>query len=400
MHGFGFNTLALLAAVGFAGPLLASVPRLRIPVIIGELVAGLVLGKTGFGVVDVANPTFQLLANIGFALVMFVVGTHVPIRDRKMRSAVPLALARVVLVGVVAAALGVGLAAEFGTGHAALYAVLMASSSAALALPIIDSMGLKGPQVLSVTAQIAIADAASIVLLPLVIDIRKAPTAALGALAIAGCAAVLFVLLHAVDRRGWRKRLHAYSEKHEFALELRISLLVLLVLAALAVSTHVSIMLAGFALGLVIGAIGEPRRLARQLFGITEGFFSPLFFVWLGASLQVRELGSHPKLILLGVGLGLAAVLVHCAGRLLGQPLSLAALSAAQLGVPVAAATIGTEEHLLVTGEASAMMLGALLTIAATSIAGALAARGQPAATAAKPADPEKSAQRGGQPQA
>jgi len=396
MHGFSFNTLALLAAVGFAGPLLASVPRLQIPVIIGELVAGLVLGKTGFGVVDVANPTFQLLANIGFALVMFVVGTHVPIRDRRMRSAVPLALARVVLIGVVAAALGVGLAAEFGTGHAALYAVLIASSSAALALPVIDSLGLKGPQVLSVTAQIAIADAASIVLLPLVIDIRRAPAAALGALAIAGCAAVLFVLLRAVDRRGWRKRLHAYSEKHQFALELRISLLVLFALAALAVSTRVSIMLAGFALGLVIGAVGEPRRLARQLFGITEGFFAPLFFVWLGASLQVRELGSHPKLILLGVGLGLAAVLAHCAGRLFGQPLTLAALSAAQLGVPVAAATIGTEEHLLVTGEASAMMLGALLTIAATSIAGALAARGQPAADADKPTDSGNSTQRGG----
>ena len=396
MHGFSFNTLALLAAVGFAGPLLASVPRLRIPVIIGELVAGLVLGKTGFGVVDVANPTFQLLANIGFALVMFVVGTHVPIRDRRMRSAVPLALARVVLIGVVAAALGVGLAVEFGTGHAALYAVLIASSSAALALPVIDSLGLKGPQVLSVTAQIAIADAASIVLLPLVIDIRRAPAAALGALAIAGCAAVLFVLLRAVDRRGWRKRLHAYSEKHQFALELRISLLVLFGLAALAVSTRVSIMLAGFALGLVIGAVGEPRRLARQLFGITEGFFAPLFFVWLGASLQVRELGSHPKLILLGVGLGLAAVLAHCAGRLFGQPLTLAALSAAQLGVPVAAATIGTEEHLLVTGEASAMMLGALLTIAATSIAGALAARGQPAADADKPTDSGNSTQRGG----
>jgi len=396
MHGFSFNTLALLAAVGFAGPLLASVPRLQIPVIIGELVAGLVLGKTGFGVVDVANPTFQLLANIGFALVMFVVGTHVPIRDRRMRSAVPLALARVVLIGVVAAALGVGLAVEFGTGHAALYAVLIASSSAALALPVIDSLGLKGPQVLSVTAQIAIADAASIVLLPLVIDIRRAPAAALGALAIAGCAAVLFVLLRAVDRRGWRKRLHAYSEKHQFALELRISLLVLFGLAALAVSTRVSIMLAGFALGLVIGAVGEPRRLARQLFGITEGFFAPLFFVWLGASLQVRELGSHPKLILLGVGLGLAAVLAHCAGRLFGQPLTLAALSAAQLGVPVAAATIGTEEHLLVTGEASAMMLGALLTIAATSIAGALAARGQPAADADKPTDSGNSTQRGG----
>ena len=391
MHAFGFHTLALLTAVGFAGPLLATLPGLRIPVIIGELVAGLIIGKTGFGVVDDADPTFQLFANIGFALVMFVVGTHVPVRDPALRSAAPRAFARAVLVGAVAAVLGVGLAAQFGTGHGALYAVLMASSSAALALPVIDSLRLQGPQVLSVTVQTAIADSACIVLLPLVIDPRRAPIAALGGLAIAACALVFFVLLRTADRRGWRRRMHDYSEKRRFALELRTNLLVLFTLAALAVSTHVSIMLAGFALGLVIAMVGEPRRLARQLFGITEGFFSPLFFVWLGASLQVRELGSHPKFILLGVGLGLGAVLAHFAGRLLGQPLTLAALSAAQLGVPVAAATIGTQEHLLAPGEASALIFGALLTIAGTSIAGALAARGQGAQEADQSAAKDKS---------
>ena len=391
MHAFGFHTLALLTAVGFAGPLLATLPGLRIPVIIGELVAGLIIGKTGFGVVDDADPTFQLFANIGFALVMFVVGTHVPVRDPALRSAAPRAFARAVLVGAVAAVLGVGLAAQFGTGHGALYAVLMASSSAALALPVIDSLRLQGPQVLSVTVQTAIADSACIVLLPLVIDPRRAPIAALGGLAIAACALVFFVLLRTADRRGWRRRMHDYSEKRRFALELRTNLLVLFTLAALAVSTHVSIMLAGFALGLVIASVGEPRRLARQLFGITEGFFSPLFFVWLGASLQVRELGSHPKFILLGVGLGLGAVLAHFAGRLLGQPLTLAALSAAQLGVPVAAATIGTQEHLLAPGEASALIFGALLTIACTSIAGALAARGQGAQEADQSAAKDKS---------
>ena len=386
MHGFGFQTLALLTAVGFAGPLLASVPRLRIPAIIGELIAGIIIGKTGFGLVDDANPTFQLLANIGFALVMFVVGSHVPVRDPKMRSAVPLASARAALAGAAAAALGFGLATAFGTGHGALYAVLMASSSAAMTLPMIDSLRLQGPQVFSVTAQIAIANAACIVLLPLVIDFRHAPTAALGGLAITGCAVVLYVLQRAFDRRGWRQRMHDYSQRQRFALELRTNLLLLFGLATLAVSTDVSIMLAGFALGLVIASVGEPRRLARQLFGITEGFFSPLFFVWLGASLQVRELGSQPKYILLGVGLGLGGVLAHCVGRLLGQPLTFAVMTCTQLGVAVAAATIGTEEHLLVGGEASALMFGSLLTIAATSIAGALAARGQTAANADKPA--------------
>jgi Kef-type K+ transport system membrane component KefB len=378
VSGFGFHTLALLVVVGMAGPLLVAVPGLRIPVIIGELVAGIVIGRTGFDIVDTTDPTFTLLANIGFALVMFVVGTHVPVRDATLRSGIPKAVLRAVLVGAVAAALGVVLARVFGTGHAALYAVLMASSSAAVALPVIDSLKLGGPQVLSVKAQIAIADAASIVLLPLAIDPSRAARAALGALAVAACAAVLFFVLRHFERGGARTRLRKYSKRHELALELRISLIMLFSLSALATSAHVSIMLAGFALGLVVNGIGEPKRLARQLLGVSEGFFSPLFFVWLGASLQVRELGEHPEFIGLGVGLGVGAVLAHCAGRLLGQPLPLGALAAAQLGVPVAAATLGTELHLLGPGEPSALILGALLTIAITSVAGALFKRRQP----------------------
>ena len=375
MTHFGFGTLALLVVAGLAGPLLASMPRLRLPVVVGELLVGIVLGRTGLGVLDDTDPTFQLLANIGFALVMFVVGTHVPIRDRAMRAAVPAALLRAILVGAVAAVLGVALAAVFDTGHAALYGVLMASSSAALALPIIDDLGLTGPPVLSVTAQIAVADTACIVLLPLVIDPSRAPRAAIGAAAIAVSAAALFVILRWANARGLRKRLHRYSEKQKFALELRLSLAILFGLATLAISTHVSIMLAGFALGLVVASIGSPRRLARQLFGITDGFFAPLFFVWLGASLQVRDLGEHPQFVVLGVALGLGAVLAHAVGRVLKQPLTLAVLSAAQLGVPVAAATVGTEEHLLLPGEPAALVLGAIITIAATSLAGVLATR-------------------------
>ncbi|MCW2514654.1 MAG: sodium:proton antiporter [Mycobacterium sp.] len=380
MSAFGFHTLALIVLVGMAGPLLVAVPGLRIPAIVGELAAGIVIGRAGFDLVDTGDPTFTLLANIGFALVMFVVGTHVPVRDTSLRAGIPKAVLRALLVGVVAAVLGVLLARVFGTGHAALYAVLMASSSAAVALPVIDELKLAGPPVLSVKAQIAIADAASIILLPLVIDPSRALRAALGAVTIAACAGVLFVVLRHFERSGARKRLRTYSKSHRLALELRISLLALFTLAAVATTTHVSIMLAGFALGLVVNGIGEPRRLARQLLGITEGFFGPLFFVWLGASLQVRELGERPEFIGLGVGLGLGAVLAHCAGRVSGQPLALGAMAAAQLGVPVAAATLGTELKLLGPGEPSALILGALLTIAVTTIAGVAFQRRQQAA--------------------
>jgi Kef-type K+ transport system membrane component KefB len=134
-------------------------------------------------------------------------------------------------------------------------------------------------------------------------------------------------------------------------------------------------MLAGFAYGLALAGVGTPRRVAKQLFAITEGFFGPLFFVWLGASLDVRALGSHPSYIGLGVALGVGAVITHAAMRLTGQPLPLAGLAAAQLGVPVAAATLGTQLHLLKPGEPAALILGALVTIGIAIGAGALAVR-------------------------
>ena len=282
---------------------------------------------------------------------------------------------RAAVVGVAAAVLGIGLAAWFGTGHGPIYAVLMASSSAALVLPIVDSLGLGSGPVLAMLPQVAIADTACIVALPLAIDPPRAVRAAVGAVVVLGAAGLVFLVLRELERRGTRHRLHVVSEKRKFAFELRVNLVILFALAALAVRMHVSIMLAGFAFGLGVAAIGEPRRLARQLFALTEGFLGPVFFVWLGASLDLRALGSHPSFIVLGLLLGLGAALAHLVARGLGQPVSLGLLAAAQLGVPVAAAAVGTQSGVLLPGEASAMILGALVTIALASVGGSLAVR-------------------------
>ncbi|HKF33449.1 MAG TPA: cation:proton antiporter [Jatrophihabitantaceae bacterium] len=370
-----FATLALIALVGILGPLLAWPRRLRLPVVLGELGAGIVLGQTGLRVLDPSDSTFTFLANIGFALVMFVAGSHVPIRDQRLRAGLVTGAARAAAVGVVATALAVVISHAFGTGHTALYAVLMASSSAALILPIIDSLHLGGPHVLRMLPQVAIADTASIVALPLAIDPKHAGRAALGALAIMACAVALYFALRYIETTGIRKRVHRVSQERQFAIELRVNLAVLFALAALAVRTHVSIMLAGFSFGLAMAAVGEPRRLARQLFAVTEGFFGPLFFVWLGASLDLRDLGRHPSYVVLGALLGAGAVAAHVAMRLTGQPIAIGALTAAQLGVPIAAVTVGTQQHLLRPGEASGLILGALITVAVAVACGGVAAR-------------------------
>jgi Kef-type K+ transport system membrane component KefB len=229
----------------------------------------------------------------------------------------------------------------------------------------------------------------------LAIDPSRAGKASLGALAVLACAGVLFFALRYVEQRGWRHEAHKLSEERSFALELRVSLAILFGLAAVATKTHVSIMLAGFSFGIAVAGVGEPRRLAKQLFALTEGFLGPLFFVWLGASLDIRALGSHPKNILLGVALGVGAMVTHGAMQLTKQPLLIGTLCCAQLGVPVAAATLGTQRGLLTDGQPAALILGALLTIAvATLSGGALAPRSGQSAPALQPQQPPRSSPR------
>ena len=369
-----FATLALIVGVGLLGPLLGWSNRWQVPVVIGELAAGVLIGTTGLGWVDPSDSLFKLLANIGFAMVMFVAGSHVPIRDQSLRRGARSSLLRLLLVIAVAVGLAWVVARSFGTGHLALYAVLFASSSAAVILPIAQSLKIPAPSMARLLPQVAVADAACIVALPLALDPANAGHAALGALAVIGCSAAVFGLLWLADRRGWLHAGHVKSKRRNFALELRVSLLLLLLLAALAQTTGISIMLAGFGLGLAVGAVGEPRRLASQLFGLTEGVFGPIFFVWLGASLNLRDLGAHPSMILLGVVLAVGAILAHASTALVRQPLNLSVLAAAQLGVPVAAATLGDQLGLLAPGEDAALLLGALLTIVVTTVAGRSAA--------------------------
>ncbi|MGN7859601.1 cation:proton antiporter [Microbacterium sp. 22303] len=375
-----FATLALLVLVGLAGPLLSTRRAWRIPVIAGELAAGLLIGSTGFGWVDAAEPTFTLLAQLGFGLIMLVIGSHIPVRDTVVRAAVGRGAGGAAIVAAVAVALGVGTALLFATSHGAVYAVLIASSSAALVLPMLQSLDISADSAAQLIAQIAIADVACIVALPLVLQPERVPLVALGGLGIAVVGVLLVVLLRRVGTHRLRV-LHEVSESRQFALELRFSLLALFGLAGIAQFTHVSVMMAGFTLGLVLSAVGQPRRLARQLFGMTEGFFGPLFFVWLGASINLRDLGSHPQMILLGLVLGAAAVIAHLAGRITGLPWAQAVASAGQLGVPVAAVALGVETRALLPGEGAAILLGALVAVVASSAAVAVVSRRNAAAS-------------------
>ncbi|MGO4298822.1 cation:proton antiporter [Leifsonia sp. RAF41] len=369
-------SLALIVAIGLIGPLLSARNVWHVPVVVGELAGGVLVGDTGLRLIDPRAPDLQLLANIGFGLTMVVVGSQIPVRDPRLRSRTgALGVAGAAAAGIASAALGAVLADVFGTGHAAVYGIVLASSSAAVVLPMLTSLGLNLANFGQLVTQIAVADIVCVIALPFAVSPAHAGSAAVGALAIAAASLGLVFVLSWLGRTGLRRRAHAYSERRRFALELRLSLLVLFVFAAIAQLAQLSIMLAGFALGLVLSSVGEPHRLARQLFGMTEGFFGPLFFVWLGASLDIRGLAGHPAMLVLGLALGAGAVIAHSASRAVGLPWRQTVASAGQLGVPVAAVTLGVQTATLLPGEGPAILVGALLTIAAAAFAlGRLAA--------------------------
>jgi hypothetical protein len=102
--------------------------------------------------------------------------------------------------------------------------------------------------------------------------------------------------------------------------------------------------------------------------------------VWLGASLQLRNLVDHPSMIVLGLCLGVGAAVAHLSAVVLRQPAAYAMLASAQLGVPVAAATVGRQLHVLEPGEGAALVLGALVALAVTVAGGSLASRRTPSA--------------------
>ena len=98
-------------------------------------------------------------------------------------------------------------------------------------------------------------------------------------------------------------------------------------------------------MGLVVAAIGGPKRLSTQVRGVAEGFFVPLFFVVLGARLDVSALVDHPDLLLVTAALIVLNLVIHALAALATrQPLSAGLIATAQLGVPAAVVQIGLQE--------------------------------------------------------
>jgi len=162
-------------------------------------------------------------------------------------------------------------------------------------LPAVEEGGLAADAALLAMAWATVADVGTIVPVPLVMQPSKAVRAGLGALA--------------VYRGRWRRlgdrqvprqavvgpRSPRRVGAEGMGARSRVSLVALFALCALATTIGTSIMIAGFTAGLIVAAYGGPPRLNDQMSGVAQGFLVPVFFVVLGASLNVRAHRPDPE---------------------------------------------------------------------------------------------------------
>lgn len=370
-----FGVLALIAVAGLAGPLLAAVPHLRVPIVVGEIAAGVLIGRTGLGLLDPDQPTIAFLSDVGFAMLMFVVGTHLPLRDAEMRRSLrPAALATLLT-------LGLGVPAGFllttvGPDRPFVLAVLVATSSAAVALPILQGLGSGVPEAAFATAWITVTDIATVLAVPLVLATGALDRVLAGAGLVLLVGAAVFLVWRHLRRTDGMKAVRKLSKARGWALDLRVGLAALFALAALATAFGTSILIAGFTAGVVLAASGEPHRLAQQLVGIAEGFLVPMFFVILGARLQFGAMFSSGRDLLLFAGLVVTAATVHVVvAMVLRKPAAVGLLGTAALGVPSAIVSIGLAQGVLDAGEGAAVVSAVLGSIAIAAAGGALLGR-------------------------
>jgi Kef-type K+ transport system membrane component KefB len=374
-----FTSLTLLVLAGLLGPLLAAGRRPLAPVLVGELIAGAILGKTGLHLIVSTLQPFPAFSAIGFAMLMLQAGNEVDLGSKELRAGAVRGALALLIALTLSLPVGLALGAIFPTGHSSLLVVLLAGSSAAVAFPTIRERGLTGPAIAILITWITLADALTAVLMPLTLSAAsRIPLALVGDGLIVALAAASMMLARRLFKTGLADEVKRESKHRHWALQLRLSVLLLLALAAIADRTGASLLVAGFAAGIVLRRFDEPNRLAQQLTGLASGFFVPAFFVLLGASLDLSALAHSPSAIGLALAMAIGATAVHVMASLVaGTETRLPAglLASAQLGLPAAAASLGLASGALAPAVAAALVAGGVLTLIPASAGALLLAR-------------------------
>ena len=307
---FLFLLVAILVSAKVMGELAEKIGQ---PAVLGELLAGVLLGASVLGVVDPGTEIIHLLAEVGVVLLLFQIGLETNLATLLKVGG---ASAAVAVVGVVLPFVsGYAVAAALGmdTLPAVVAGAALTATSVGITARVLSDLGrLQEPESQIVLGAAVIDDIIGLVILAVVSQVVAGAELTLASVALTTAIAFGFViavlvlgrfiippLFDLLSRLGKEDTLATMALAFAF------------VVAYLADMADSALIVGAFAAGLVLA----PTRHAKIVeHGVTRlgMFFVPIFFVAVGAAVDVRTFGD-PQVLLVGGAL----IAVAIAGKVL-----------------------------------------------------------------------------------
>jgi Kef-type K+ transport system membrane component KefB len=397
----GFADLLVVVAVAFAAPfLLGLFPRVRLPSVVLEIVAGIVIGPAVLGIVEV-DEVIEVVALIGLGFVLFLAGLEIEFEKLRGQVLRLTALGFVLSFGI-AVLVGFGLSAGGLVETPLLVAIILCATSLGVIVPVLkDSGEISSPFGQLIVAAASIADFGAIILLTLFFSGEGGVGSTLlllGALVV--LAAVVFAVVRGAERSVRIKRDLLRLQDTTAQIRVRAALVLFVGLAAVAEELGFEVILGTFIAGAIISLLDRDEVMThpdfrRKLEAIGFGFFIPVFFVTSGVRFDLDALVAEAS--------NLAMVPIFLAALLLvrGLPAILyrrvvdarrtavaGVLQATSLPFIVAASAIGLELGLLDAAESAALIGAGLMSVLLFPVVGLALLRG----AAERPAEERRDA--------
>jgi Kef-type K+ transport system membrane component KefB len=262
--------------------------RLKMPAIIGELMAGVILGNYVLGIINTSNHTLMSFAEIGVIFLMFHVGLEIRVKDL---FAVGKTAVMVGILGVVFPLI-MGLLTMFFLGYRVVESLFIATAilatSVGITVKVLQDMGLIRHKVAYIVLGAAVLDdILALIVLAVVKGLAKGEFHFLefSLLVVESLAFVGFLTLWgprlARRTRSWVERLNI--PEGPFV----ISVILCLGLAELADVIGLAAIIGSFMAGIVIDELAGVYDLENKVKYVNE-FLLPFFFVMMGAHLNPR----------------------------------------------------------------------------------------------------------------
>ncbi len=287
------QVLPELATVIAAAAIAALVfERLRLPLVLGYLVAGLVIGPHVTRAVTDAS-LVGTLSDLGVVLLFFTIGLEFSVRTVARVGLATLLTVIIELSATVIAMYAVGRLLGWTSTEAVFVAVGGAIASTMLVVKALEDQQLRGPDVELILAMMVVEDLLSILLLAVLTGVASGAGVSPGELgALLGKLGGLLVAMIAVGLLVVPRLIHAIAASGRREPLMVASLAVCFAMVWLAVHAGYSLALGAFAAGMLIAESGKGPDV-DQLVRPFRDMFAAIFFLSIGMTIAPAEVASH-----------------------------------------------------------------------------------------------------------